>query len=61
MGAVGEPGAVTDGAGRLQGLEDVYVADASLMPEIPRANTNLTCMVLGRRVAEHLIARAALA
>jgi len=32
----------------------VYVADASLMPGIPRVPTNLTCMLIGERVAAHL-------
>jgi choline dehydrogenase-like flavoprotein len=27
------------------------VADASIMPDCVRANTNVTCMVIGERVA----------
>ena len=30
------------------------VADASIMPNIPRANTNLTCIMIGERVADWL-------
>jgi choline dehydrogenase len=44
-------GAVVDAHGRVLGLEDVVVADASIMPTIPRANTNLTAVAIGERVA----------
>ena len=48
-------GDVVDERGRVQGLENVYVADASIMPVIPRANTNLACSVIGARVGELLL------
>lgn len=51
MGAPSDPGAVVDSAGRVRGIDNVYVADASIIPTIPRANTNLTCMLIGLRVA----------
>jgi choline dehydrogenase-like flavoprotein len=35
-------------------LGNAYVADASIVPVIPRANVNLTCFVIGRRVADIL-------
>jgi choline dehydrogenase len=54
MGRAGDPGAVVNGGGRVHGLDNVYVADASIIPRIPRANTNLTCMLLGVRIAELL-------
>ena len=34
-------GRVVDGDGRVYGLDGLVVADASIMPTIPRANTNL--------------------
>lgn len=43
-------GRVVDVHGRVLGVEGLYVADASVMPTIPRANTNLTTAAL----AEHL-------
>jgi choline dehydrogenase len=47
-------GDVVDERGRVQGLENVYVADASIMPIIPRANTNLACSVIGARIGGFL-------
>jgi choline dehydrogenase-like flavoprotein len=35
-------GRVLDASGRDLGVEQLFVADASIMPTIPRANTNLT-------------------
>ncbi len=51
-------GAVVDASGRLHGHEHVYVGDASIMPTIPRANTNLTVAAVAERMAE-LVARLA--
>jgi choline dehydrogenase len=45
-------GQVVDGDGRLYGLEGLVVADASIMPTIPRANTNLSTIALAERLAE---------
>jgi choline dehydrogenase len=45
-------GDVVDETGRVRGLENVFAADASIMPVIPRANTNLACSVVGARVAQ---------
>jgi choline dehydrogenase-like flavoprotein len=44
-------GSVVDARGRVLGLEHVLVADASIMPTIPRANTNLTAVAIGERIA----------
>jgi choline dehydrogenase len=40
--------------GRVRGLENVYVADASFVPELPRANTNLTVAAVAERIAAGL-------
>jgi choline dehydrogenase len=45
-------GRVADGDGRVFGYENVYVADASFVPSIPRANTNLTVAAVAERLAE---------
>ena len=52
MGADGDEMAVLDDHCRLRGIENLYVADASVMPTVPRANINLPTMMIGERVAE---------
>ena len=47
-------GRVVDGAGRVLGVEGLHVADASIMPTIPRANTNLTTIALAERLADSI-------
>lgn len=54
LGAVPESGDVVDVRARVHGLENVWIADASIMPRIPRANTNLTCSAIGVRMADLL-------
>jgi len=44
--------AATDGRGRVRGVEGLWVADASLMPTIPSAHTNLTTIMMGERFGE---------
>lgn len=51
MGRSPDDGAVVDPQGRVHGVDDLWVVDASIMPTIPSAPTNLTCMMLGERVA----------
>jgi choline dehydrogenase len=55
MGTDDDPLAVTDARGRVHGLENVFVADCSIMPIIPRANTNLPAVVVGERIAGWLL------
>ena len=52
MGPADDPMAVIDQHCRLHGVENLRVADASIMPTIPRANINLTCIMIGERVAD---------
>jgi choline dehydrogenase len=52
MGPDGDEMAVVDERCRLRGIEHLYVADASVMPTVPRANINLPTMMIGERVAE---------
>jgi choline dehydrogenase len=52
MGSDDDPLAVVDDHCRLRGVENLYVADASVMPTVPRANINLPTMMIGERVAE---------
>ena len=41
MGAADDPRTVVDPEGRVLGVESLWVADASVFPAVPRANTNL--------------------
>ena len=52
MGPDGEAGAVVDQRGRVRGVDGLAVVDASIMPNVPRANTNLTCIMMVERVAD---------
>ena len=56
MGADSDPLAVCDGAGRVRGWPRVVVADCSLMPTVPRANTNLPAAIIGERIADAILA-----
>ena len=52
MGPATGPTAVVDPQGRVHGMEGLRVADAAIMPNIPRANTNLTAIMIGERIAD---------
>jgi choline dehydrogenase-like flavoprotein len=51
MGPAGDPGAVVGPDGRVHGVEGLSVADASIMPTIPSANTNLPTLMVGEHLA----------
>lgn len=59
MGAADDAMAVTDGAGRVYGVAGLRVCDSSLMPSIPRANTNMPTLMLTERIADLIKAQAA--
>jgi choline dehydrogenase len=54
MGRDPDDGAVVDGRLRVHGVEGLYVADASVMPTVVRAPTNLSSIAIGERAAELL-------
>jgi choline dehydrogenase len=51
MGPDPTAGAVVDARGRVHGLVGLWVADASIMPDVPAANTNLPVMMVAERLA----------
>jgi 5-(hydroxymethyl)furfural/furfural oxidase len=57
MGRSNDPLAVTSPHGQVYGTEGLYVIDASIMPCVPRANTNLTTIMIAEKMAHHLRAR----
>ncbi|SAK84157.1 sorbose dehydrogenase [Caballeronia pedi] len=54
MGSSTDPLAVTDSHGAVYGVEGLHVCDASLMPSIPCANTNVPTIMIAERVADAL-------
>ena len=54
MGAAADPRSVVDPDCRVIGVEGLRVIDGSIMPENPRANTHLTCVMIGELMAERL-------
>ncbi|MDS9469942.1 GMC family oxidoreductase N-terminal domain-containing protein [Paracoccus sp. MBLB3053] len=56
MGRADDAMAVTDSDGGVIGVDGLTVADASIMPTIPCANTNLPTLMIAERIADRLIA-----
>jgi len=54
MGAASDAMAVLDENGCCRFMDGLAVADASIMPTVPRANTNLTSIMIGEMVGEAL-------
>lgn len=55
MGSDSDPMAVVDQRCAVIGVKGLYVADASIIPAPIRANTNLTCIMIGERLAADLL------
>jgi choline dehydrogenase len=51
MGPDPDHGHVVDVHGAVHGINGLWVADASVMPAIPAANTNLSTIVIAERLA----------
>jgi choline dehydrogenase len=54
MGPAAQPTAVVDARGAVHGVRHLSVVDASIMPTIPAANTNLPTIMLAERCAAWL-------
>jgi choline dehydrogenase-like flavoprotein len=54
MGAQSDAGAVVDSRGRVHGIAGLRVADASVFPTIPRANTHLSVLMTAEKMADHV-------
>jgi choline dehydrogenase len=50
--AAREKGGVVDQSGRLYGVKGLRVADASVLPTVPAANTMASCMLVGEIVGK---------
>jgi choline dehydrogenase len=54
MGAADDPRSVVDPDCRVIGCSGLRVIDASVMPTVVRANTHLTTVMIGEKMADHL-------
>jgi choline dehydrogenase len=54
MAPESDPDGVVDARLHVRGFDNLYVADASMMPRVIRANTHLTCVMIGERAGEWL-------
>jgi choline dehydrogenase-like flavoprotein len=55
MGDPSDRDAVVDASCRIIGVDGLRVVDASIFPDIPRANTNLTAIMVGEHAATLLM------
>ena len=60
MGAADDPLAVTDGEGRVHGVDGLRVVDASIMPRIVNGNLNAPTIMIAEKIADAIRARAPL-
>jgi choline dehydrogenase len=54
MGGPGDPWAVTDSVGAVNGLSGLRIVDASIIPDIPSTPTNLTVIMLAERIYQRV-------
>ena len=55
MGRAEDRAAVTDAAGRVHGVAGLRVIDASIMPTIPRGNTNIPTIMVAEKLAAEML------
>ncbi len=58
MGSEDDPAAVTNPQGQVYGVEGLRVVDASLMPSLPRGNTNLPTIMMAEKISAGMLAQA---
>jgi len=56
IGRRDDPMAVVDNVCRVHGVDNLRIVDASIMPCVPSANTNLTTIMLAERAADLIVA-----
>ena len=56
IGPASDPMAVVDQQCRVKGINGIWIADSSVMPQVTRANTNATAIMIGERVADWVAA-----
>jgi 5-(hydroxymethyl)furfural/furfural oxidase len=58
MGAASDPLAVVGPDARVHGIDNLRVVDASIMPSVPCANTNISTIMIGEKVADQILREA---
>lgn len=58
MGDPANPQTVVDPSGQVVGAANLFIADASVMPEVSRTNTNIPTIMIAERIAETVRQRA---
>ena len=56
MGGAGDPWAVVDSVGAVNGVSGLRVVDASIIPDVPSSTTNITVIMLAERVYQRVYA-----
>ncbi len=56
MGRRDDPVSVVDPSGRVYGVDGLRVVDASIMPSVPCANTNISTIMIGEKMADTILA-----
>ena len=60
MGRRDDPMAVVDPQARVIGVDGLRVADSSIFPQVTNGNTNAPSILVGEKVADHVLGRAPL-
>ena len=58
MGAASDRDAVVDTAGRVRGIAGLRVIDASIMPTVPRGNTNIPTIMVAEKISDQIVSEA---
>jgi choline dehydrogenase len=54
MGTAADRESVVDQHLKVRGIENLRIVDASVMPDVVRANTNVTTMMISERAADFI-------
>ena len=57
MGSASDSKAVVDNKCQVHGIKQLMVVDASIMPDVVRANTNASTIMIGEKIADQLSSR----
>ncbi len=57
MGSADDPNSVVDAQCRVIGIEGLYVADSSIMPQVTNGNLNAPTLMIGEKASDHILGR----